>query len=78
MKMRTSREEVTKILRQDGVDIVLNAKTTRVGQSDGSIRLEVQSRDGATALVGSHLLVATGRMPNSDTLNLGSRRSSNR
>lgn len=63
-------QEVSNILRQDGVDVVLNAKATRVSQSDGSIRLEVQSRDGASTLVGSHLLVATGRAANSDTLNL--------
>lgn len=63
-------EEVAKILRQDGVEIVLNAKTTRVGQADGGIRLEVQQQGRATTLAGSHLLVATGRVPNSDTLNL--------
>ncbi|MGB9204085.1 MAG: mercuric reductase [Terriglobales bacterium] len=64
-------EEVARILRQDGVEIVLNAKATHVGQADGGIRLEVQQQGKATALAGSHLLVATGRVPNSDTLNLG-------
>ena len=64
-------EEIAKILRQDGVEIVLNAKITRVDQSNGSIRMEIRSGENSTALVGSHLLVATGRMPNSDSLNLG-------
>lgn len=64
-------EEVAKILQQDGVEIVLNAKEIRVRQADGEIRLEVQQSGRATTLVGSHLLVATGRVPNSDTLNLG-------
>ncbi len=63
-------EEVTKILRQDGVEIILNAKTTRVDQSSGSIRMEIRSPESSTTLVGSHLLVATGRIPNSDSLNL--------
>lgn len=63
-------EEVARILRQDGVEIVLNAKATRVGQADGGIRLEVQQQGRATTLVGSHLLVATGRVSNADTLNL--------
>jgi pyruvate/2-oxoglutarate dehydrogenase complex dihydrolipoamide dehydrogenase (E3) component len=62
--------EVAKILRQDGVEIVLNAKATRVDRADGGIRLEVQQQGRATTLAGSHLLVATGRVPNSDTLNL--------
>jgi pyruvate/2-oxoglutarate dehydrogenase complex dihydrolipoamide dehydrogenase (E3) component len=63
-------EEVTNILRQDGVEVLLNTKATRVYQSDGSIRLEVQSPNAPTTRMGSHLLVATGRVPNSDTLNL--------
>ncbi|HEY5176009.1 MAG TPA: mercuric reductase [Terriglobales bacterium] len=63
-------EEVAKILQQDGVEILLNANANRVSQSDGSIRLEVQQQGGSTAVAGSHLLVATGRVPNSDTLNL--------
>jgi len=63
-------EEVTKILRQDGVYILLNAKASRVDQSDGKVTLQLQLRDKPFTLSGSHLLVATGRVPNSDTLNL--------
>lgn len=63
-------DEIAKILRQDGVGILLKAKATRVSRSDGSIRLEVQQQGNSTTLAGSHLLVATGRVPNSDTLNL--------
>ena len=63
-------EEVARILRQDGVEVLLNANANRVSQSDGGIRLEVQQHGHSTALAGSHLLVATGRVPNSDTLNL--------
>jgi pyruvate/2-oxoglutarate dehydrogenase complex dihydrolipoamide dehydrogenase (E3) component len=65
-------EEVTKILRQDGIDILLNAKAQRVSQSSQSIRLEVASQPGSVTVTGSHFLVATGRVPNSDTLNLPS------
>jgi pyruvate/2-oxoglutarate dehydrogenase complex dihydrolipoamide dehydrogenase (E3) component len=63
-------EEVAKILRQDGVEILLGAKAIRVSLSDGSIRLEVEQRGISTPWTGSHLLIATGRVPNSDTLNL--------
>jgi pyruvate/2-oxoglutarate dehydrogenase complex dihydrolipoamide dehydrogenase (E3) component len=63
-------EEVTNILRQDGIDILLNAKAQRVSQSNQEIRLDVQPQQGSVALSGSHFLVATGRVPNSDTLNL--------
>jgi len=63
-------DEITKILREDGVEIVLNARATRVDQEGGNIRLNVQTHDGTIVVAGSHLLVATGRVPNSDTLNL--------
>jgi pyruvate/2-oxoglutarate dehydrogenase complex dihydrolipoamide dehydrogenase (E3) component len=63
-------EEVAKILRQDGLEIMLKTKAIRVSRADGSIRLEVQQQGNSTTLVGSHLLVATGRVPNSDTLSL--------
>jgi pyruvate/2-oxoglutarate dehydrogenase complex dihydrolipoamide dehydrogenase (E3) component len=63
-------EEVAKILQQDGVEVLLSATANRVSQSEGSIRLEIQQQGRSTTLAGSHLLVATGRVPNSDTLNL--------
>jgi pyruvate/2-oxoglutarate dehydrogenase complex dihydrolipoamide dehydrogenase (E3) component len=63
-------EEVANILRQDGVEVALNAKATRVSESGGSIRLEIQAPGNSATVVGSHLLVATGRVPNTDALNL--------
>ena len=63
-------EEVAKILRQDGVEVVLSAKTARVDQAGEKIQLQIESGVKPTTLTGSHLLVATGRTPNSDTLNL--------
>lgn len=63
-------EEVTKILREDGIEILLNATTSRVDHEQGTIRMEVRTGENARQLSGSHLLVATGRRPNSDSLNL--------
>jgi pyruvate/2-oxoglutarate dehydrogenase complex dihydrolipoamide dehydrogenase (E3) component len=63
-------EEITKIFQQDGIEVLLNATATRVGKPDANINLEIQQYGRSTTLTGSHLLVATGRMPNSDTLNL--------
>jgi pyruvate/2-oxoglutarate dehydrogenase complex dihydrolipoamide dehydrogenase (E3) component len=62
--------EITKILQQDGIEIVLNAMATRVSRSDKGINVEVDQQGHAKAFTGSHLLVAIGREPNSDTLNL--------
>lgn len=63
-------EEITKILRQDGIEIMLNANTQRVSQSSQGIQLQVETQQGSVTVTGSHFLVATGRVPNSDTLNL--------
>ena len=63
-------EEVAHILQQDGVDVMLNSNATHVEQSGTNIRLQALSEHASTTLDGSHLLVATGRAPNSDTLNL--------
>lgn len=63
--------EVEHILEQDGITILLNAKATRVSKTNGDIHVEIQQQGRSVTVTGSHLLVATGRTPNSDTLNLG-------
>lgn len=63
-------DEVAKILREDGIEILLSAKTERVASSGGKVELEVTIAGERRTLEGTHLLVATGRVPNSDTLNL--------
>ncbi|MGH9805312.1 MAG: mercuric reductase [Candidatus Acidiferrales bacterium] len=62
--------ELQKALEAEGVRFVLNATTTRVERKDGKLLLTVQTKDGMTTLAGSELLVATGRVPNSDDLGL--------
>jgi pyruvate/2-oxoglutarate dehydrogenase complex dihydrolipoamide dehydrogenase (E3) component len=64
-------EAVTEILREDGVEVLLDAQTRRVEHSvDGGIRLEVSTPEGESTLSGSHLLIAAGRVPNTERLNL--------
>jgi pyruvate/2-oxoglutarate dehydrogenase complex dihydrolipoamide dehydrogenase (E3) component len=41
-----------------------------VSQANGSIRLEIEQEGRGKTLSGSHLLAATGRVPNSHALNL--------
>jgi pyruvate/2-oxoglutarate dehydrogenase complex dihydrolipoamide dehydrogenase (E3) component len=65
-------EEVAKILREDGVEVLLETQTLRAEQADGTIRLTVRTQNGERTLSGSHLLVAAGRVPNTDALNLSS------
>src|SRR5579863_4430355 len=63
-------EEIAKILREDGIEILLNAKAQRAESSGDAIRLTIQTDKNSTSTVGSQLLLATGRVPNSDSLNL--------
>jgi pyruvate/2-oxoglutarate dehydrogenase complex dihydrolipoamide dehydrogenase (E3) component len=63
-------EEVAKILQQDGIEVLLNTKAQRVAKTGGEIALTVGVSAGTRSLQGSHLLVATGRPPNTETLNL--------
>lgn len=59
-------DQITAILREEGIEVLLQEKVERVTRIGTEIRLTA----GARAIDGSHLLVATGRTPNSDSLNL--------
>jgi pyruvate/2-oxoglutarate dehydrogenase complex dihydrolipoamide dehydrogenase (E3) component len=62
---------VADLLREDGVEVLLETRTERAGQSArGRIELAVRTPQGERELEGSHLLVAAGRTPNTDTLGL--------
>jgi pyruvate/2-oxoglutarate dehydrogenase complex dihydrolipoamide dehydrogenase (E3) component len=59
-------EEVEKILKEDGIKVLNSAQVTRVQKSGAGVRVVLQSG----GVSGSHLLVAVGRVPNTDRLNL--------
>ncbi len=63
-------EEVAKIMREDGIEVLLETQAVRAEQADGAIRLTVRTQTGERTLSGSHLLAAAGRVPNTDALNL--------
>ena len=64
-------EAIAAILEEDGIRLVLGAEARGVAPSaDGGVSLELATASGALALTGSHLLVATGRTPNTDGLSL--------
>ena len=64
-------EAVAEVLREDGVGVLLETQAERVEQTeDAEILLTIDTPEGENRLAGSHLLVATGRPPNTDRLNL--------
>ena len=62
--------ELRKILEAEGIHFALNTRTTRVQKTDGQVVLTIEGPKGASTLAGSHLLVATGRTPNTEDLSL--------
>ena len=63
-------DSVASILREDGIQIHLKAAVEKVSRSRNQITLAFRVAGRLRKVQGSHLLVATGRVPNSDTLNL--------
>lgn len=59
---------VQEILRAEGIDIVVNADDVRIAKTGNGF--ELTPRDGAPPIRGSHLLLAVGRRPNTDDLDL--------
>ncbi|HQU67356.1 MULTISPECIES: mercuric reductase [Paracoccaceae] len=60
---------IADIMRAEGIDLRLNAPVDSVGKSMRGVMVTLE--DG-TELSGSHILFATGRVPNTDELNLAS------
>jgi pyruvate/2-oxoglutarate dehydrogenase complex dihydrolipoamide dehydrogenase (E3) component len=61
---------VQTLLERNGVEFLLNSKVLNVVRGDNATNLQIQAGDREISLHGSHLLVAVGRAPTTDTLNL--------
>jgi pyruvate/2-oxoglutarate dehydrogenase complex dihydrolipoamide dehydrogenase (E3) component len=62
--------EVAAILQQDGIEVLLNANATEVAKAGARTQLTVRLGSESRVIDGSHLLVGTGRVPNTDSLNV--------
>ncbi len=66
-------EEVAKILGEEGLEIILKADTKEIEKpAPDKIILTVEAGGESRKIEGSHLLVATGRVPGTEVLNLES------
>ncbi len=63
--------ELQKALEAEGITFLLESHAARVEKKNGQILLTLESKNGERTLSGSHLLVAVGRIPNTDILDLG-------
>jgi pyruvate/2-oxoglutarate dehydrogenase complex dihydrolipoamide dehydrogenase (E3) component len=62
--------EVHKVLQEDGIQVLLETEAVRVQAADRGVVLHLRGAGGERAVSSSHLLIAAGRVPNSDRLNL--------
>ena len=67
--------DVTELLqdlcREEGIEVVLNARATRVeGKSGAAVKVQINQGDSEKILTGTHLLVASGRTPNTQGIGL--------
>lgn len=64
-------EALRVLLAEEGIDILLNARVRQVsGKSGDSVSVVVDFNGTEKVLTGSHVLVATGRKPNTEALGL--------
>jgi pyruvate/2-oxoglutarate dehydrogenase complex dihydrolipoamide dehydrogenase (E3) component len=61
---------VADILKAEGIDIHLGVQGLHVAKRDGEVAVNLDSSVGASEVVGTHILVAVGRRPNTDDLGL--------
>jgi pyruvate/2-oxoglutarate dehydrogenase complex dihydrolipoamide dehydrogenase (E3) component len=64
---------IAELFRDEGIDTVLNARTKRIsGRSGDSVTVAFEQNGREETLAGTHLLIATGRRPNTENIGLES------
>ncbi len=63
-------QAIGQILESEGIRILTGADATRIAERGGKVVVSVTTGGKSTDVAGSHLLVATGRRPNTDDLGL--------
>ncbi|HEY9504583.1 MAG TPA: mercuric reductase [Gemmatimonadales bacterium] len=59
---------VLEVLREDGVEVLLQAEASCAERRDDGVHVIARTSAGDRAVVGSHVLLAAGRVPNTDRL----------
>jgi pyruvate/2-oxoglutarate dehydrogenase complex dihydrolipoamide dehydrogenase (E3) component len=63
-------EAVLNVVEEDGIKVLLNTEAVTVQKQGADIELTVRDAGGEQTLSGTHLLIAVGRKPNTEDLNL--------
>jgi pyruvate/2-oxoglutarate dehydrogenase complex dihydrolipoamide dehydrogenase (E3) component len=63
-------QAVREILEAEGIHIRLNAKCISLAKRDGGVAVHLDCKDGPPDVFGTHVLLAVGRVPNTNDLDL--------
>ncbi len=64
-------QAIGQIFEEDGIRLELNAAPTAIARTDADTVITIEREDGTRHTIrGSHVLVAAGRVPNTDTLDV--------
>jgi pyruvate/2-oxoglutarate dehydrogenase complex dihydrolipoamide dehydrogenase (E3) component len=61
---------VTEILKDENIDVRADSKVVAVGKHGNDIAVTIENAGAESQIIGSHLLLAIGRRPNTDDLGL--------
>jgi pyruvate/2-oxoglutarate dehydrogenase complex dihydrolipoamide dehydrogenase (E3) component len=60
--------ELQKCLEAEGITFVLDVQVTKIERRDATVQITIEQKGAGRAISSSHLLVATGRLPNTGDL----------
>jgi pyruvate/2-oxoglutarate dehydrogenase complex dihydrolipoamide dehydrogenase (E3) component len=63
-------EAIAQVLENEGIDLRLHSECIRLEKSTTGVQVHVSCREGAPVVEATHVLLAVGRTPNNDSLNL--------
>jgi pyruvate/2-oxoglutarate dehydrogenase complex dihydrolipoamide dehydrogenase (E3) component len=63
-------DAVRKAIEEDGIDVLLNTQVLEASRNGVEVELKIQTAKGERTISGAQVLVATGRIPNTEALNL--------
>ena len=63
-------QTIAGFLKEEGIDVRVDSKVIGVEKQGNSVAVNIESTAGISQIAGTHVLVATGRRPNTDDLGL--------
>lgn len=63
-------DALAELFRNEDIALRLDAECIALARANGGVQVRVDCTEGEPELAGSHVLLATGRVPNTDSLNL--------